>query len=141
LYLQGNDDILPLPLQKMITKTISLFYLINVLRIVQDRLHMKCITVYAAISMEGQFFWESVITSCVAPWPFYTPHGLSRRYAPRNDRYGRRRGASKPRRNPSNFRHCERSAAIHRLYGLPRRCAPRNDAVGGIAASLESAIW
>jgi isopentenyl diphosphate isomerase/L-lactate dehydrogenase-like FMN-dependent dehydrogenase len=36
--LQGNDDILPLPLQKMITKTISLFYLINVLRIVQDRL-------------------------------------------------------------------------------------------------------
>ncbi|MDR2031155.1 MAG: hypothetical protein LBP86_02605, partial [Azoarcus sp.] len=43
LYLQGNDDILPLPLQKMITKTISLFYLINVLRIVQDRLSNICV--------------------------------------------------------------------------------------------------
>jgi hypothetical protein len=28
---------------------------------------------------------------------------------------------------PKTFRHCERSAAIHKPYRLPRRFAPRND--------------
>jgi hypothetical protein len=35
LYLQGNDDILPLSLQYIIDKTPTLFHLINILKIVQ----------------------------------------------------------------------------------------------------------
>jgi hypothetical protein len=58
--LQGNDDILPLPLQKMITKTISLFYLINVLRIVQDRL-------FTSVRLVAFLFFSSPVLAAQVP--------------------------------------------------------------------------
>jgi hypothetical protein len=72
------------------------------------------------------------------------PHGLPRRFAPRNDEglghcnvlhtchcEGRRPGGGCHARFDAvlHTRHCEgrRPVAIHRPHGLPRRCAPRND--------------
>jgi hypothetical protein len=81
------------------------------------------------------------------------PHGLPRRFAPRNDEVGGLACCVTPVQETKGrlFRHCEgrRPVAIQTAiqlalafrtteasHGLPRRFAPRNDVAGGLACCI-----